>query len=153
MVRRLSLHALGGSVPSETRRMGDCPPLDTKPYLYSEPCALFVSSHLSFGCASYPTFYKFMERHDASAVRPKEPDFNEHLAYLVRSTAMVSDPWFWPILAEVYERATPVLNDEIEQYIEHGSTLDPALTVPELSRLFAKLADGDGGITHKQKHT
>eukprot|EP00965_Chrysotila_dentata_P103263 3408523-Pleurochrysis_carterae.AAC.1 len=66
---------------------------------------------------------------------------------------MVSDPWFWPVLAEVYERAEPVLGDETEQYLAHGAALDPALTVPELSRRFAGSVDGDGGITHKQKYT
>eukprot|EP00965_Chrysotila_dentata_P064473 2137591-Pleurochrysis_carterae.AAC.1 len=77
---------------------------------YSEPCALFVSScYPSFGYVFYPTFCKFMEAHDASMVRPKEPDFDEHLAYLIQSTAMVSDPWFWPVLAEVYERAQSTL--------------------------------------------
>eukprot|EP00965_Chrysotila_dentata_P012844 424519-Pleurochrysis_carterae.AAC.1 len=59
---------------------------------YAEPCALFVSSYPSFGRVSYPTFCKFMEGHDASLVRPKEQDFNAHLAYLIQSTAMVSDP-------------------------------------------------------------
>eukprot|EP00965_Chrysotila_dentata_P105460 3482922-Pleurochrysis_carterae.AAC.1 len=66
---------------------------------------------------------------------------------------MVSDPWFWPVLAEIYERAEPILGPETERYLAQGATLDPELTVMELSRRFAELIDGDGGITHKQKHT
>eukprot|EP00965_Chrysotila_dentata_P100956 3334477-Pleurochrysis_carterae.AAC.4 len=54
---------------------------------YSEPCALFVWSYPSLGCVSCPTFCVLMEGHEASAVRPKEPDFDEHLAYLAQS------PW------------------------------------------------------------
>eukprot|EP00965_Chrysotila_dentata_P131778 4357115-Pleurochrysis_carterae.AAC.1 len=91
-----------------------------------------------------------MEGHDASLARPKEQDFNAHLAYLIQSTAMVSDPWFWPVIAEIYERAEPVLSNETEQYLARGAALDPEITVLELSRRFAELIDGDGGITHRQ---
>eukprot|EP00965_Chrysotila_dentata_P018983 632864-Pleurochrysis_carterae.AAC.1 len=63
---------------------------------------------------------------------------------------MVSDPWFWPVLAEIYERAEPVLSDETERYLAQGAALDPEMTVLGLSRRFAELIDGDGGITHRQ---
>eukprot|EP00965_Chrysotila_dentata_P204963 6182665-Pleurochrysis_carterae.AAC.1 len=56
---------------------------------------------------------------DTSALRPKGQDFNEHLAYFIQSAAMVPEHLFWPVLAEVYEH---------EQYLEHGSELDPTLT-------------------------
>eukprot|EP00965_Chrysotila_dentata_P112244 3710621-Pleurochrysis_carterae.AAC.1 len=94
-----------------------------------------------------------MEGHDASLARPKEQDFNAHLTYLIQSTAMVSDPWFWPVLAKIYERAEPVLSNETEQYLAQGAVLDPEMTVLELSRRFAELIDGDGGITHADRNT
>eukprot|EP00965_Chrysotila_dentata_P183775 6068179-Pleurochrysis_carterae.AAC.5 len=93
-------------------------PLPSIPFssTYSEPCALFVLSYPSFGCVSYTTFCKFMHGrgNDMSASRPRGQDFNEHVAYFIQSTAMVSDPWFWPVLTEVFEQAKAVLNDEIE---------------------------------------
>eukprot|EP00965_Chrysotila_dentata_P178512 5895447-Pleurochrysis_carterae.AAC.2 len=85
--------------------------------------------------------------------RPKGQDFNEHVAYFLRSVAAICNPWFWPVLAEVYEQSRPVLRGEIELHLESGSELEPNLTVPELSRALAELAENNGGITHRHRST
>eukprot|EP00965_Chrysotila_dentata_P155492 5137538-Pleurochrysis_carterae.AAC.1 len=65
---------------------------------------------------------------EAWAARPRRPDFDEHVAYFLRSVAAICDKWFWPVLAEIYEQSRPVLSDEIGLYLENGSELMPALT-------------------------
>eukprot|EP00965_Chrysotila_dentata_P180789 5967708-Pleurochrysis_carterae.AAC.1 len=59
--------------------------------LRGEPCAVFLSSYPSFGCLSYPTFCQFMGD-EPWTVRPRMPDFDEHVAYFLRSVAAICDP-------------------------------------------------------------
>eukprot|EP00965_Chrysotila_dentata_P095331 3151025-Pleurochrysis_carterae.AAC.1 len=67
-------------------------PLPVPPiFLRSEPCAVLLSSYPSFGCVSYPTFCQFMGD-ESWAARPRRPDFDEHVAYFLRSVAAICDP-------------------------------------------------------------
>eukprot|EP00965_Chrysotila_dentata_P208376 6184653-Pleurochrysis_carterae.AAC.1 len=68
-------------------------------FLRGESCAVFLSSYPSFGCLSYPTFCQFMGDEPSWTARPRRPDFDEHVAYFLRSVAAICDPWSWPVLA------------------------------------------------------
>eukprot|EP00965_Chrysotila_dentata_P110048 3636356-Pleurochrysis_carterae.AAC.1 len=82
-------------------------PLPVPPiFLRGEPYAVLLSSYPSFGCVSYPTFCQFMGD-EAWAARPRRTDFDEHVAYFLRSVAAICDPWFWLFLAEIYEQSRP----------------------------------------------
>eukprot|EP00965_Chrysotila_dentata_P165265 5457135-Pleurochrysis_carterae.AAC.1 len=71
-------------------------PLPVAPiFLRGEPCPVLLSSYPSFGCVSYPTFRQFMGD-ESWAARPRRPDFDEDVAYFLRSVAAICDPWFWP---------------------------------------------------------
>eukprot|EP00965_Chrysotila_dentata_P042499 1409602-Pleurochrysis_carterae.AAC.1 len=67
-------------------------PLPVPPIiLRGEPCAMFLSSYPSFGCLSCPTFCRFMGD-EPWTIRPRRPDFDEHVAYFLRSVAAICDP-------------------------------------------------------------